>query len=590
VSALALVLNGAALAEQESPTHQLHALFDEAWEQDLRVDPLRASDLGDHRYDALWPDLSSVAIERRHASDVSTRDRLSRIDRAALPTPEQLNYDLFAYEYKRRITSYPFKPWLYELRAREGIQSLSTVAESLTFATVADYENWIARLRSIDHYIEQYTEQLRIAIRERRVQPKSTMQQVEQSLAALISTTDAAASPFYRPFLHFPESISQAERARLQTQGKRAIEDVVNPAYKRFEKFFRAAYLPNSRTEAGVWDTTDGEAFYRERVGYFTTTSLSPEAIHEVGLREVARIRTQMEAVMLQTGFTGSLSEFFTFMRTDPQFFYRSPDELFSAYVMTTKFIEPELVKLFRTLPRTPVGVRAVPEDIAPNTPAGYYMVGALDGSRAGYYYVNLSRFETRPKYEVEVLTAHEAEPGHHLQIALAKELRDLPTFRRDGRYWAFSEGWGLYAESLGADLGLYKDPYSKYGELSYEMLRAVRLVLDTGIHYKRWGRQQAIDFFKTNTSVPDATIETEVARYIDWPGQALAYKTGQLRIVELRTRAQAALGPRFDIRDFHEIVLCNGPMPLDELDALVTRWIAAGAQADAERAAICGR
>lgn len=590
VSVLSLALSGIASANQESATRELHTLFDEAWEQEMRDDPLRASELGDRRYDALWPDMSSAAIQRRHASDVATLARLSRIDRAALPTPEQLNFDLFAYSYKQRVAAYPFKPWLYELRARDGIQSLSIIAESLPFATVADYDSWIARLRFIDRYIEQYTEQLRIGIRERRVQPRGTMEQVEASLKALISGDDATKSPFYRPFLRIPESIAPAERTRLQAQGKLAIESIVIPAYKHFEKFFRTAYLPHSRTNVGVWDTSDGDAFYRERVTYFTTTSQSPEAIHEIGLKEVVRIRGQIEEVMRQTGFKGSFAEFLVFMRSDPQFYYRSSDELFRAYVMTTKFIEPELVKLFRTLPRTPVGVRAVPEDIAPNTPAGYYMVGAADGSRAGYYYVNLHQHGTRPTYEVEVLTAHEAVPGHHLQIALAQELNDLPAFRRDGRIWAFSEGWALYGESLGESLGLYKDPYSKYGQLSAEMLRSVRLVVDTGIHYKHWDRRQAIDYFKANTSVPEPQIETEVSRYIDWPGQALAYKTGQLRILELRARAQGALGPRYDIRDFHEVVLCNGPVPLDVLDALINRWIAAGQSADSERAAICGR
>jgi uncharacterized protein (DUF885 family) len=445
-------------------------------------------------------------------------------------------------------------------------------------------------MRSIDRYIVQYTEQLRIGIRERRVQPRSTMEQVEASLTTLLSTDAPTESPFYRPFLRIPESIAPEDRARLQAQGKLAINEVVNPAYKRFEKFFRTAFLPHSRTNVGVWDTSDGEAFYRERVAYFTTTSQTPEAIHEIGLKEVARIRGQIEEVMRQTTFKGSFTEFLAFMRADPQFYYRSSDELFRAYVMTTKFIEPELVKLFRTLPRTPLGVRAVPEDIAPNTPRGYYMPGAADGSRAGYFYVNIYQPETRPKYEVEVTTAHEAVPGHHLQIALAQELNDLPAFRRNGGNWAFSEGWALYGESLGESLGLYKDPYSKYGALNAEMLRALRLVVDTGIHSKRWDRSRAVDYFKANTSVPEPEIATEVARYIDWPGQALAYKTGQLRILELRARAQSALGPRFDIRDFHDVVLCNGPVPLDVLDALVNRWIAAGQSADSERAAICGR
>jgi uncharacterized protein (DUF885 family) len=567
--------SASALATPESATNELHALFDEAWERELRDDPLRASDLGDHRYDALWPDLSSPAIEHRHAADIATVARLQRIDRASLPAAEQLNYDLFAYQYQRRIHAHPFKPWLYELRARDGVQTLSATAEALAFATVTDYENWIARLRGLDRYIAQYTDQLRIAVRERRVQPKSTMEQVETTLKKLIAGDDATQSPFYGPFTRIPDSIAAAERTRLQASGKEAIEKVVTPAYRRFEKFFRTEYLPHSRSTVGIWDTPDGDAFYRERGAFFTTTMLSPPEIHELGLKEVTRIRAQIDEVMKRTGFNGTFAEFATFLRTDPQFYYHSADELYHAYVLTTKAIEPELVKLFRTLPRTPVGVRVVPENIAPNSATAYYMAPAADGSRAGYYYVNLYRPEIRPRYEVEVLTAHEAEPGHHLQIALGKELHDLPAFRRDARNVAFSEGWGLYAEGLGEKLGLYADPYSKYGELSYDLWRAVRLVVDTGIHFEHWDRQQAVEYFNANSSKSHAEIETEVARYIDWPGQALAYKIGQLRFLALRDRAQHALGARFDIREFHDVVLRNGPVPFDVLDSLVDNWLA---------------
>lgn len=574
-SVLALVMSAAALASTESATRDLHALFDESWEREMRNDPLRASGLGDHRYAALWPDLSSAALEKRYREDVATLARLDGIDRQSLPENEQLNYDMFAYQYRRRVTAYPFKPWLYEIRAREGIQSLSTVSEMLPFATVADYENWLARLRALDRYIEQYTQQLRIGIRERRVQPRSTMEQVAKTLKALTDIEDATKSPFYGPFLRIPESIAAEERTRLQAQGKQAIDDVVRPAYQRFERFFLKDYLPRSRKTDGVWDTPDGDAFYRERAAYFTTTSLSPEAIHDLGLKEVARIRGQIEEVMRQSGFQGDFQQFVSFLRTDPQFYYGSADELFRAYVVTTKLIEPELVKLFRTLPRTPLGIRAVPANLAPNSATAYYMAPAADGSRAGYYYVNLYQHGIRPKFEIEVLTAHEGVPGHHLQIALTKELSKVPGFRRDSRILAFAEGWGLYAESLGERLGLYKDPYSKYGELSYDLWRAVRLVVDTGIHYKHWDRRQAVEYFTANSSKAPQEIENEVARYIDWPGQALAYKIGQLRILDMRARAQNALGSRFDIRDFHEVVLRNGPVPFDVLDRLVDRWIA---------------
>lgn len=571
---LFIVLSGSAAASPESATRELHALFDEAWERDLREDPLRASALGDHRYDALWPDVSSAAYERQHQGDLATLARLALIDRPSLPENEQLNYDLFAYRYQRRVTGHRFKPWLYELRAQDGVHTLADTAESLRFATVADYESWIARLHSIDRYLDQYAGQLREGIRERRVQPRITMERVEAALQKLASADEAVNSPFYSPFLRMPDSIPVAERESLQSQGRLAIEQVVLPAYRRFEKFFRTQYLPRSRTAPGLWDTPEGDAFYRERASFFTTTSLSPEAIHDLGLREVERLRSQIEGIMRRTGFDGSFRQFTEFLRTDRQFYYASPDELFRAYALTAKRIEPELLKLFRTLPRTPLGVRAVPENSAPNAATAYYMAPAADGSRAGYFYVNLYRHETRPKYEVEVLTAHEAVPGHHLQIALGKELSDLPAFRRDARNVAYSEGWALYSEGLGEQLGLYTDPYAKYGELSYDLWRAVRLVVDTGIHCKHWDRRQAVEYFRANSSKSDDEIETEVARYIDWPGQALAYKVGQLRILDLRQRAEGALGPRFDIREFHDVVLRNGAVPFDVLDRLVGRWI----------------
>ena len=571
---LLLLVNTAVGASPQSATVELHALFSEAWERELKDNPVRASGLGDRRYDALWPDLSSAVWQRRHRADVETLGRLEHIERALLPPDEQLNYELFAYEYRRRVTAYPFKPWLYETRAADGIHTLSTVAEMLPFATVADYENWIARLRSVDRYIEQYTEELRTGVRERRVHSQATMRRVATSLRALTAASDVTSSPFYRPFLTIPESILPEIRARLQEQGQRAIAEVLQPAYRRFEKFFVDDYLPHCRTTVGIWDTPDGDAFYRERAAYFTTTSLSPEAIHAIGLKEVARIRQQIESLMHKTDFEGDFREFIAFLREDRRFYYDSADELFRAYVVTTKLIEPELVKLFRTLPRTPLGVRPVPANIAPNTPTAYYMAPAADGSRAGYYYVNLHQHDTRPKFEIEVLTAHEPVPGHHLQIALAKEQENVPAFRRDGRIIAFSEGWALYSESLGEQLGLYKDPYSKYGALSYDLWRAVRLVVDTGIHYKRWNRHQAIEYFKANSSKSEREIETEVDRYIDWPGQALAYKVGQLRFLELRTRARDALGSRFDIRDFHDVVLRNGPLPFDVLERIVNGWV----------------
>jgi uncharacterized protein (DUF885 family) len=562
-------------ATANAQDRELHSLFESAWEQDLREDPLQALYYGDSRYAREWPDESPAARQRREAADAANLASLKRIDRAKLTPQDRLSYDLFAWEYQDRLAAVPFKTWLYDMRPSEGVQALSEQAELLPFEKAADYENWIARLQKIDRYLEQYTQMLEVGIREKRTQPKVIMERVTPALAAQVTKT-ADENAFYAPFKRMPESIPAAERTRLQASGKQVVETVVIPAYTRFEKFFRERYLPACRETVGIWDTPGGEAFYRERVKHHTTTSLSPDEIHAIGLQEVARIRGEMDAVIKRVGFKGSFDEFVTFLRTDPQFYYQSPDELFRAYVVIAKLIEPELVKLFGKLPRTPYGVRVIPMTSAPNTTTAYYQGPAIDGTRPGYYYVNLYRPEVRPKYEMEVLTVHEAVPGHHLQISLAQEQSDLPTFRRNAGITAFVEGWALYSESLGEDLGLYKDPYAKFGQLTYDMWRAVRLVVDTGMHAKKWTRQQAIDYFKANAAKTEADIINEIDRYISWPGQALAYKIGQRRIQELRKHAEDALGPRFDIRAFHDVVLSNGAVPLEVLDSIVREWVEA--------------
>jgi uncharacterized protein (DUF885 family) len=400
------------------------------------------------------------------------------------------------------------------------------------------------------------------------------MQRIPAQLA-LQNVTRAEDSPFHAPFARFPDDMDAATRLRLAAAGRSAIERVVLPAYARFTKAFNEEYLPATRESVGIFDTPDGAAYYRERIAYHTTVpSLEADRIHEIGLGEVRRIRAEMLAIKDKVGFKGSLQEFFTFLRTDSQFYYKSSQELFEGYLAVSKRIDPNLVRLFGKLPRTPYGLRPIPMSSAPNTTTAYYQGPAVDGSRPGYYYVNLYRPEVRPKYEMEVLSVHEAVPGHHLQIALAMEQASMPDFRRNAGYTAYIEGWGLYSESLGEELGLYQDPYSKFGQLTYDMWRAVRLVVDTGMHSKGWSRQQAIDFFKDNAAKTEADIVNEIDRYISWPGQALAYKIGQLRIIALRREAEAALGERFDIRTFHDTVLSTGAVPLDLMEQHVRSWI----------------
>jgi prolyl oligopeptidase len=348
------------------------------------------------------------------------------------------------------------------------------------------------------------------------------------------------------------------------------------PAYRKLDKYFNKKYLPAARDTIGLSSLPNGSAWYEHQARSYTTTRLSPDEIHRIGLDEVKRIRDEMAEVISEVEFEGSFQEFLTFLRTDPQFYFDNPDDLYKEYLATSKRLDPELVKLFGKLPRAPYGVIPIPDSIAPDTTTAYYNRPAADGSRPGYYFVNLYKPEVRPKYEIEVLSVHEAVPGHHLQIALQQELGDVPMFRRFMGFTAFVEGWGLYSERLGYDMGLYQDPYSRFGQLTYDMWRAVRLVVDTGMHYKGWTRQQAIDFFKDNAAKTEHDIVNEIDRYIAWPGQALAYKIGQLKILQIRSRAEVQLGENFDIRAFHDELLGAGALPLDLLEQRMDRWMAA--------------
>jgi prolyl oligopeptidase len=575
VQLLLLLAGGGVLADTET---DFRRLTDDAWEWQLRENPVFASRLGDRRYNTKWTDLGIDAIERRQQERRELLARLLAIDSSQLDEANRLNYDLFRRDLQDDIDGDRFRTYLMPVSHRGGVQTLEETAEGLRLQSVRDYEDWLARMDAIDGVIRQTMGLQERGRREGYMPPRILMERVPAQIDTQL-VENAEESPFFAVFSDMPDTIPAAEQERLRTEATRIIDETIVPAYREFSRYFADTYLPASRDSIGASELPNGEEYYEYRARVYTTTPMTPNEIHELGLSEVKRIRSGMQQIIdelvEQQEFTGNFADFLEFLRTDPRFYYDTPEELFEAYLATAKRIDPELVRLFGKLPRMPYGLRPIPDNIAPDTTTAYYSSPAADGSRPGYYYVNLYRPEVRPKYEIEVLTVHEAVPGHHLQIALAQELENVPEFRRYSGFTAFIEGWGLYSESLGEELGLYEDPYSKFGALTYEMWRAVRLVVDTGMHYKGWTRQQAIDFFKDNAAKTELDIVNEIDRYIGNPGQALAYKIGQLKILELKEEAEQALGDDFDIREFHDQVLGGGALPLEVLDVRMKTWLA---------------
>lgn len=553
---------------------RLRTLLADEWERGLRESPTFASYLGDLRYNDRWADVGLAAQRKRFEHQQQLLQQLDAIDPGKLSPAERLNFDLFRRQTELAVAEYPLLWRLVPLNQREGIQDENSVADSLPFNRVKDYEDWIARLERFPPLMEQTIEVMREGIRQRVLQPKATMRRVPQQIARQL-VEEPEQSLYYKPLLKMPATISAADQARLRERAALAVREHILPAYRKFAQFFNDEYLPACYDQVGIWQAPGGKALYAFRARMFTTTDLTPAEIHAIGLREVARIRGEMAKVQRQAGFEGTFREFLEHLRTEKRFYFDSPEELLTEYRAICQKIDPQLPKLFRKLPRTPYNLEAIPGHMAPDTTAAYYRPPAADGSRPGTYFVNLYRPEMRPKYEMEALSLHEAVPGHHLQIALATELEGVPQFRKFSNFTAFIEGWALYAERLGDDLGCYRDPYSRFGQLTYEMWRAVRLVVDTGMHDQQWTRERAIAFFQENTAKTELDIANEVDRYISWPGQALAYKIGELKIRELRAVAEKQLGDRFDIREFHDILLRDGSLPLDLLERRVRAWLA---------------
>ena len=580
VAAVLLLAPDHATAQQtrtQSPeSAPLHALLAEQLEWRLREFPENATRRGDSRYNARLTDLSPEAIERRKQETRRFLARARAIDVSTLRGQDVLTHALLVSTLERDIEGDRFPTEVLAVDQINGPQlAFDNLIEVTRFRTRADYDDYLKRLVAVPRYFDQVTALLRRGMDIGWVQPAVPLRGVPEQIEAQL-TSDPTQSLFYGPFNRMPATIPAPDREQLRAAARAAIANGIVPAFTRFRDFVRDVYLPAGRARSiGVSTIPNGADYYRYAIRQFTTTNLSADSIHRLGLAEVARIRVQMDSVMRRTGFTGSFQEFLTFLRTDPRFYYTKAEDLVAGYRDIAKRADAGLPALFAELPRNTYGVRAFPDFEGPSQTTARYYRGASDGSRPGYYMVNTYRLDMRPKYEMEALTLHEAVPGHHLQVARALELRELPDFRRNAPFTAFTEGWGLYAESLGEEMGFYTDPYSKFGQLTYEMWRACRLVVDTGMHQFGWSRQRAIDFMKENTAKSEQDIVVEIDRYIVWPGQALAYKLGELKIKQLRARAQRELGDRFDVRKFHNAVLDNGPLPLDVLEREIDRWIA---------------
>ena len=552
---------------------ELTAIIDDHWLWTLNNYPERRLEYGDRSGNDQWTDMSLDAFQRRYEDGGRFVQRLEQIEPATLSANAQVNRAMLLRQLRDNLTEYEDGLYLIALDMRSGPQHRHSMIDTLPMESVEDYEDWLNRLRGLPEQLSQYQALLSEGISRDRTQAQIVMSRVPSQITNLIKD-QASGSPFYRAFATMPEGIDPDTQSSLRSAAATVINERINPALQALLTFLENDYLPAARPP-GIGTLPGGKQVYSRLAQHFTTTELTPDEIHEIGLQEVARIRGEMGAVIDTVGFEGDIAAFNDFLRTDPQFYYETPEALLEGYQAVSKRLDPGLVNLFGKLPRAPYGVRPIPDEEAPDTTTAYYMRPAIDGSRPGWYYVNLYQPEVRPKFEMEVLSVHESVPGHHLQISLAQELTGLPEFRRNGGFTAFIEGWGLYSERLGYDMGLYEDPYSRYGQLVYDMWRAVRLVVDTGIHYFGWSRQKAIDYFIANAAKSEADIINEIDRYIGWPGQALAYKIGQMKMLELRGAAETALGEDFDIRAFHDHMLGAGALPLDILERRMDAWLA---------------
>lgn len=576
-SGCALAILGFGLAQAagaDGAKAALDRLFADERAFTWREDPLAATYDGVHDYDDRLPSVTPADQARRLEADRAFIERLRGIDRAALTAFDAVSYDLFDFMVSERVTLAKYREWRTPLNSDSGFYAdILQLHDLQAPRTTRDYENYVARLADVPRYFRENIANMRQGLADGFTLPSEILPGISRVIDSA-QYAEAEDSPFWIPFTRFPAGVAEADRARLTEAGRAAIRDRVIPAYAEFRAFFRDEYEPKARKTIGATALPDGEAYYADLVRYYTTLpGATAKATHETGLEEVKRIRAEMEAIVKEVGFQGSFADFLRFLRTDPQFYAKTPEELLWHAAWITREIDGHMPDFFGRIPRAPYTVKPVPAALAPNYTGGRYNPGPLGA--AGEYWVNTYALQNRPLYVLPSLTLHEAAPGHHTQGALSRELENVPAFRRNFYPHAFGEGWGLYSEFIGVEMGVYHTPYERFGRLTYEMWRACRLVVDTGMHAFGWTRRQALDFMTENTALSEHEIRTEVDRYIAWPGQALAYKTGELEIKALRRRAEAALGPRFDVRAFHDAVLGQGGVTLPVLGKQVDAYIA---------------
>ena len=576
LSAIALCLFLAAGCAQNinSSSRQLQKLFADEWEFTMKEYPLFATHTGDNRFNDKLPSVSEADIQRQNRQNAGFLERLNAIDRGKLVPSEQLSYDIFKRKMEDGLKWVEFQAYLMPVSQMGGFHTdFAELPDNVPLNNVKDYENYIARLNGFEVYARQHIDLMRTGIRKGYVVPRVVLTGIEESIQAQIAN-DPNDSRLFKPFGKFPNIIDQADRLRLTEAGRKAISESVVPGYKAFLKFMVDEYIPAAGKDIAASSLPNGRAYYEFCVRSETTLDVTPQQVHNIGLAEVSRIKAEMNKLIAERGFENDMNGFMESLTAGERLSVVTPQQLLKEVSFIAKKTDGQLPKLFKTLPRMTFGIKEVPEYLASKTAGAYYMPPSGDGTRAAFFYINTHNLEKQRLYTITALSLHETVPGHHIQIALQQELKDVPNFRRFQHFTAFVEGWALYAERLGLEMNMYDDPNSNFGRLTLEMWRACRLVVDTGIHYFGWSRERAIDFMVENTMIPRQEIQVEVDRYIVWPGQALAYKMGELKIRELRELAEKQLGEKFDIREFHDCVLRSGAVPLDVLENNVKAWI----------------